>query len=56
MMPYQRFARTLEEAFGPYTSHDFDEQGPTRAEWALVIGAVLFVLTVFIGLWWYFSG
>lgn len=53
---YQRFARTLEEAFGPYTSKDFDDIGPTWQEWALVIGFALFAITVLAGLAWYFLG
>lgn len=55
---YQRFARTLEEAFGPYTSKDFyDDIGPTWQEWALVIVSALFTLAVVVGtLVWFFLG
>lgn len=55
---YQRFARTLEEAFGPYTSKDFDDDiGPTWQEWALVIVSAVFAVAVIAGsIFWFFVG
>ena len=54
---YQRFARTLEEAFGPYTSKEFDDYGPTWQEWALIIVSALFTVSVVVGtLIWFFVG
>lgn len=53
-----RIARTIEQAFGPYTSKDFDDDiGPTWQEWALVIVSALFTLAVVVGtLVWFFLG
>lgn len=47
----QKFPRTLNEAFGPYTSQEFDdlsEIGPTRGEWLLVIAGLLLIAGAFV--------
>ncbi len=48
----QRFPRSLNEAFGPYTSQEIYDDPmpcPTRKEWAIIIGFSLFACTVIVG-------
>lgn len=42
-----RFARTLEQAFGPYTSHQFDEPMP-KEDKIVVVGCLAAGLAVVI--------
>lgn len=37
----KRYPRTLEQAFGPYTSHQFVEQDPMPAGDKIVVGGCL---------------
>ena len=48
-----RYARTLEQAFGPYTSHQFDEPMP-KADKLVTVGslAVLAVFVVMVVMGW----
>lgn len=57
-MNQQKFPRTLNEAFGPYTSQEFDdlsEIGPTRGEWLLVIAGMLLIAGAFVLAFFMFS-
>lgn len=49
-----RYARTLEQAFGPYTSHDFGDTQMPKADKLVTIGclAVLAVFLVMVAVGW----
>lgn len=58
-MSRNQFPRTLNEAFGPYASSEFEEfpmPGPTRGEWMLVLAAIAAILGTIVTVAWVFLG